>query len=488
MSLIWLDVTTLLGWNRAAVGVVRVESECAYFLLDCGRDDVRFCSFERTSGYHEVPPGEVRAKLDALQPRHPETEVPAQRPDAMDQADRATGAVPTLPKLTRYKRRALALLSRLPPSIAQRLLRFASVRKEAVRNFITSAGYLRLGLRQLAAVGFRSAVSIPSSVTAPPSGFSSKRSTPFGGGDTYLSMGLDWDQKDLAYLHELKKRLDLRIVLFCYDVIPVKFPQLCVGDVASLFGRYFADVAWCADKVLCISECSKRDLAAVLDEIGTPVPELNVVHLGCSVEGGGTLDTKLAERVGDDFILFVSTIERRKNHITLYHAYTRLIDEGVENLPKLVFVGMRGWGVDDLFADLAYDPRVRNRVICLHDVDDRQLNALYDRALFTVFPSLYEGWGLAVGESLARGKFCLASNAASIPEVGEGFAEYLDPLDVPAWAARIRFYVENRNEVEGHQRRIAEDYVPFAWPEAARGIIKAALRPTKPVSAETEPA
>ena len=94
------------------------------------------------------------------------------------------------------------------------------------------------------------------------------------------------------------------------------------------------------------------------------------------------------------FILFVSTIERRKNHEVLYRAYHLLARQGtIESLPKLVFVGMPGWGVGDLLKEIELDPLTRGMIIQLHHVSDGELSYLYKKALFCVFPSLYEGVG-----------------------------------------------------------------------------------------------
>jgi glycosyltransferase involved in cell wall biosynthesis len=295
---------------------------------------------------------------------------------------------------------------------------------------------------------------------------------PFRSGDVYVSMGLDWEQKDLVYLYEQKRILGFKVVLFCYDVIPVKFPHLCVGDVAAKFARYFADLAWCADQVLCISECSRNDFKALLGELGAPLPNMSVIKLGCQLPVIATdvIASDVAALLGQRFVLFVSTIERRKNHETLYRAYTRLIDAGETNLPLLVFVGMPGWGVNDLMADLRFDPRTKDLIKLLHHVNDTDLARLYQHALMTVFPSLYEGWGLPVAESLAAGKCCLASGVASIPEVGGDLVDYVDPWDVPAWAERLRWYFNNPSLVANKEARIKDSYQPMSWPKCAEDV------------------
>jgi glycosyltransferase involved in cell wall biosynthesis len=179
----------------------------------------------------------------------------------------------------------------------------------------------------------------------------------------------------------------------------------------------------------------------------------------------------------------VSTIERRKNHETLYRAYTRLVEAGEANLPLLVFVGMPGWGVNDLMADLRLDPRTKDLIKLLHHVNDADLARLYQHALMTVFPSLYEGWGLPVAESLAAGKCCLASGVASIPEVGGDLVDYVDPWNVPAWSERLLWYFNNPSLVADKEARIKESYQPMSWPKCAEDVFSHArglmTRPTQ---------
>ncbi len=296
-------------------------------------------------------------------------------------------------------------------------------------------------------------------------------------GDVYVSLGLDWDQKDPVMIARSKRNMGFRVMLCCYDMIPVKLPHLCVGDVADGFGRYFADIAWCADEFVSISEHSKRDLLSFLDEVGAPTPAVTVIKLGSDLRQVSTEpeSTEVAQAIKRPFILFVSTIERRKNHETLYRAYARLVEQGVTDLPQLVFVGMWGWGVGDLGADIRFDQRTKGLISILSNVSDADLALLYRESLFTVFPSLYEGWGLAVAESLAAGKFCLASNAASIPEVGGDLIEYLDPWDVPLWAERLRFYFENPHALAAAEDRIRQHYQPPKWEDTARTVFGRAV-------------
>ncbi|MEC5407884.1 glycosyltransferase family 1 protein [Paraburkholderia sp. MPAMCS5] len=462
MSVVWLDVTTIMGWLRPAVGIVRTEAECANYALALQKKgvQVKFCQFSNDSGYDEVAAERVAETLMRITGHAGDSRnAPPQQP--------RRESVPLRRKL---KKTVLALAYRLPHRWREHVFAFMRTRKPAV-----VAGWIALAQLRGASRAFMRPVT--SLLTATADRVQFNKDTPFRPGDKYISLGLDWDHKDLKYLYHLKKTVGLRVLLFCYDVIPVKLPHLCVGDVAARFALYFTNVAWCADKILCISDCSRNDLTELLTELGAPIPALDTVRLGChlpEIDPNAEPSPAVAKMLERRYLLFVSTIERRKNHETLYRAYTRLVDKGVENLPLLVFVGMHGWGVGDLFADLRLDPRTKDYIQVLNNVSDSELSRLYRSALFTLFPSVYEGWGLPVAESLAAGKFCLASNAASIPEVGGELIEYLDPWDVSVWTERLKWYIEHPSEVERKEAAIREHYVTTKWSDAAQSVFAAA--------------
>jgi hypothetical protein len=172
------------------------------------------------------------------------------------------------------------------------------------------------------------------------------------------------------------------------------------------------------------------------------------------------------------FILFVSTIERRKNHEVLYRAYHLLARKGcIKALPRLVFVGMPGWGVGDLLKDIELDPLTRGLIVQLHHVSDSELNYLYKKALFCVFPSLYEGWGLPVGEALAMGKAVIASGEGSLPEVGGDLVRYVPAWNAYAWADAIGEYVSKPELVTEAEHRIRSEYKPRQWSDMAAHVL-----------------
>src|SRR5207247_4170450 len=128
-----------------------------------------------------------------------------------------------------------------------------------------------------------------------------------------------------------------------------------------------------------------------------------------------------------------STIQSRKNFDLLYRLWRRFSEQNRPETPKLVIVGRKGFGSSDLLWQISRDPFVQQSITLLHRVSDAELSWLYRNCLWTLYPSFYEGWGLPISESLAHGKYCLASNTSSIPEAGQGLIQLLDPLDFRAW-------------------------------------------------------
>jgi glycosyltransferase involved in cell wall biosynthesis len=95
--------------------------------------------------------------------------------------------------------------------------------------------------------------------------------------------------------------------------------------------------------------------------------------------------------------------------------------------------------------------------------------------MFTVYPSLYEGWGLPVAESLTLGQFCIASSTSSLPEVGGDLIEYIDPWDVYKWAERIHWYATHPDELHQKKEAIRANYQPYQWQETGKIITDKAL-------------
>jgi glycosyltransferase involved in cell wall biosynthesis len=299
--------------------------------------------------------------------------------------------------------------------------------------------------------------------------------------DVVITMGLDWDHPILSLLHTLKRRTGTKIVTCCYDLIPVLFPQYCVSNVSKYFGEYFLDAASLSDHILCISQSSQRDLTNFLASAGLNSPSSSsVFRLGDFSSKSPSLhnvddDSVLTSHgIVSDYILFVSTIERRKNHHSIYLAYRKILADSLvepDALPLLVFVGMKGWGVEELLLDIELDPLVRDKILILDRVSDSDLEHLYKNCLFTVYPSFYEGWGLPVAESLCHGKVAICSNTSSIPEIGGDLLVYADPYSATDYAEKISLLCSNRELLSELNTRISKEYQPCSWYSTGKQVL-----------------
>ena len=181
---------------------------------------------------------------------------------------------------------------------------------------------------------------------------------------------------------------------------------------------------------------------------------------------------------GQPYVLSVSTVEIRKNHLLLAKVWAECRRDGVD-LPPLVIVGRIGWDVDELLRWVKHAPELVDRVTIHSDVEDDELAALYEDALFTVFPSRIEGWGLPMTESLEAGTVCLHSTDPAQFEASQGLMPAMHPDDFVSWKREIVRMATDVPHRASLERAIAERYVRTSPDEYCRAFeaILAARRP-----------
>jgi glycosyltransferase involved in cell wall biosynthesis len=140
-------------------------------------------------------------------------------------------------------------------------------------------------------------------------------------------------------------------------------------------------------------------------------------------------------------------------------------------VPSLVFIGEVGWGVSELMRELRASGGFGGKIVIRSNVIDAALLEAYRGALFTVYPSLCEGWGLPISESLAQGTPCLSSNATSLPEVGGDLVSYFSPLDVDGAYDRIERMLFDERERAAATARIRMGYRRRNWEECLDDLV-----------------
>ncbi|SFQ14634.1 Glycosyltransferase involved in cell wall bisynthesis [Mesorhizobium sp. NFR06] len=298
-------------------------------------------------------------------------------------------------------------------------------------------------------------------------------------GDHLLLMNNDWAHTDIEVISRECRSAGAKLTVLLNDIIPIQFSEWYRPHDVKRFTDYVNLAFGLADRFILTSRRVTADVEEYAAKFGIRLPELQHVPLGCdrarkSKAGGRLSDGLQAGR----FILFVSTIEPRKNHSLLMDVWRRLVVDGTvaQSGMKLVFVGRSGWMVDGILAKLHSHPDYGTSLIHLDNVDDGTLSLLYLNSAFCVYPSLYEGYGLPPVEALAYGKALIASTGGAIAEVVGPFGLCLDPLDIDAWESAMRQWITDPVARASYEASAGE-FVPRSWEQAGRETLEATLAP-----------
>jgi len=211
---------------------------------------------------------------------------------------------------------------------------------------------------------------------------------------------------------------------------------------------------------------SHATAVAVLDEFGVDERKVTVISPGAGMQQDNTLiDIRNEQVVGQDYFLFVGTLEPRKNLSRLLRAYAKL-SAHVKEQANLIIVGGKGWGKVDVRAIVAELDLVKY-VRILGYVDDSKLLDLYKNAKFLAMPSLYEGFGLPIIEAMIHGVPVLTSDNSSMPEVAGDAGILVDAKDVDS----IKKGLETLITDEVFRMKLAQNAKPnaarFDWRRSA---------------------
>jgi glycosyltransferase involved in cell wall biosynthesis len=283
--------------------------------------------------------------------------------------------------------------------------------------------------------------------------------------DIFLILGAFWIGIDYVQtLIDLKSR-GIVIGVYIYDLIPVTHPQFVPASALQLVLGRFADILIGADFICTISDFVAREVRAVLDrQFGKSIPVSPVLLAHDPPDSGdGKIEPEFIDQLPSEFVLCVCTLEARKNHMLLLEVWSQLYAQYGERTPVLVLVGKWGWGIEAFRQKIEDMKFLSGKILVLGNLSDAKVDYLYRHCLLTVFPSFVEGWGLPVGESLACGKPCIASNASSLPEVGGSLVRYIDPHDCAGAARIIEKPLMDRDDLAAWTAQVVREFKPRTW-------------------------
>ncbi len=221
-----------------------------------------------------------------------------------------------------------------------------------------------------------------------------------------------------------------------------------------------------ARAIIAVSECTKRDAVRLYN---APPDKIHVIYEGVEPRFKPIQDAQALESVRRKyklparFVLYVGTIEPRKNLPALFQAFLNLKFQ-ISNL-KLVIAGKKGWLTEETFKSAQ---ALGDRVLFTGYVADNDLPALYTLAELAVLPSVYEGFGLPVLEAMSCGTPVACSNVSSLPEIAGEAALLFNPHDVRSMTEALERGLTDETLRASLRARGLARAGQFTWGRAAR--------------------
>lgn len=257
-------------------------------------------------------------------------------------------------------------------------------------------------------------------------------------------------------------------VVTIHDLCWLKAPQTMRAITRWLDGSFMPRAMQQADKVIAVSSATAHDLKCAFPEAADKIV---VIPEGASpLPSPGGLDSLKYIGVNTPFMLFVGTLEPRKNLNRLLEAFAMIHRED-RLCPSLVIAGGSGWG-GQFLEERCQTLGLREKVKILGRVDDQVLSTLYRHALCLAMPSLYEGFGLPLVEAMSLGTPVLTSNMSSMPEVAGPAGLLIDPFSTESIAIGLKEMIANTYLRKKMAHAAIAQANLFSWSRSAKETLE----------------
>jgi len=253
-----------------------------------------------------------------------------------------------------------------------------------------------------------------------------------------------------------------------HDLNRCALPQLWTKEQKITFKTFMNITVHKAKKIICISKFTADELIKYYKNINTNKIEIISQGFDIDICKNINIDFKYVQnkyKINKEYMLYVGTISPHKNIKRMIKAFYKIKKQGYNY--QLVIAGKKGWLYEDIF-ELIKRKKLEKEVIFTDYISDEELELLYQNCIFTVFISLYEGFGLPPLESMARNKPVLVSKIASIPEVVGNAGLYCNPFDLEDISKKMIEIIVNpslRNDlIYKGNKRVSQ----FKWEETAK--------------------
>lgn len=250
-------------------------------------------------------------------------------------------------------------------------------------------------------------------------------------------------------------------IITIHDVSHERHPEWFSKTYCRFYGYMMPRIGKKSHAVITVSEFSRQEIKETLN---IPLDKIHVIN--CSVPSYHSIneeDRDQGRGSKEKYIVSVSSMDPRKNFIRLVEAFNRIEDKSI----KLYIIGMqfKAFNTPDM------NKLIHDNVILTGYLDDEALKKMYRNALFSVYPSLYEGFGIPPLESMLYGCPVIASDIAALKEISGEAAMYANPLDVADMGFKMDLLIRDDKLREELSQKGREQVKKYSWSKSAQQVI-----------------
>lgn len=263
-------------------------------------------------------------------------------------------------------------------------------------------------------------------------------------------------------------------VLTVHDLTMAKFPSHKGQKQAQRHTNMLRKACQHADAIISISQATKND---IVEYFHIAPKKIQTIPLGCSKIFKKILDKRKISQylkkfqISDPYILFVGTIEPRKNVENIIKAFEEISKNEIGSDYTLVLAGKIGWNSEKILKTYNKS-EIKDRIKFIHGATDEDLLYLYNGATLFCFPSIYEGFGLPVLEAQKCGVPVVTSDVSSLPEVAGNAALYVDPGNYKDIADKINTVIQNEKIMKQMQWESLKQANEFSWDKCVKQTLE----------------
>lgn len=254
-------------------------------------------------------------------------------------------------------------------------------------------------------------------------------------------------------------------IITIHDVSHERHPEWFSKNYCRFYGYMMPRIGKKAHAIITVSEFSKREIEETLQIAAEKIHVIN-----CSIPSYHKVDNISNEPTEDaeSYIVSVSSMDPRKNFIRLVEAFNNIEDKSI----KLYIIGMqfKAFNTPDM------QKLIRENVILTGYLDDESLQKMYKNALFSVYPSLYEGFGIPPLESMSYGCPVIVSDIPALREINEDAALYADPLNIADMSSKMDLLIRDIQLRKTLSEKGRLQVQKYSWDKSAQQVLELVKR------------